>query len=171
MHSFCIDNSGYSRSFALRVDRDFEMVAEASDGVKKPIQLAQHTQSAVILLRTAGLNGHEVARQILSVLRKTKVLFVVNRSDIDIVTAALQNGPAAMCTTSRPAHVSEKSLRDSKTACTLADVEAVTVIFTSATVVTESLRSMLPSLARTSGNGAHGRLTLRGCGAEANQQR
>ena len=78
MHSFCIDNSGYSRSFALRVDRDFEMVAEASDGVKKPIQLAQHTQSAVILLRTAGLNGHEVARQILSVLRKTKVLFVVN---------------------------------------------------------------------------------------------
>jgi PleD family two-component response regulator len=74
-----VDESEYWRkfvSFALRVDGNFEIVAEASDGVRA-IELAQRMQPTVVLMdiELPRLDGLEAARQILGVLPKTRVLF------------------------------------------------------------------------------------------------
>jgi DNA-binding NarL/FixJ family response regulator len=76
----------------LRSER-FEIVGEASDGVMA-VQLAEQMQPTVVLLDIGlpGLDGIKAGAGIRRVAPDTKILFVSQEFDPDIIRAALQLG-------------------------------------------------------------------------------
>jgi DNA-binding NarL/FixJ family response regulator len=88
------DVEGWRRlvSSILRTE-PFEIICEASDGLMA-IQLAERLQPTIVLL-DIGLpraNGISVGREIRKLAPQTKVVFVSQESDHDIVSAALKLG-------------------------------------------------------------------------------
>lgn len=82
-----------SVSSMLRVEPSFEVVFEASDGLKA-VQAAEKLQPAVVLLDIGlpGLNGIEAGGWIHRVAPSAKIVFVTMERDPDIVEAARKLG-------------------------------------------------------------------------------
>lgn len=80
------------RSF-LSEQPGFKVVAEASDG-REAVQRAEEMQPDLILLDIGlpRLSGIDAARIIRQVARPTKILFVSENRDLDIIRAALSAG-------------------------------------------------------------------------------
>ncbi|HVN20415.1 MAG TPA: response regulator transcription factor [Dongiaceae bacterium] len=90
------DDSGEWRDFIvylLAKDCRFEIVAQARHGLEA-IDLAKQLQPSLVLLdiRMPGVNGLEVARQILAMESSARIIFVTGEADCDIVSAALDLG-------------------------------------------------------------------------------
>jgi len=79
---------------------ELQIVGEDTDGLQA-LQRADELQPDLILLdiRLPSLNGIEVARQILKLSPKSKILFVSQESSTDVVREAL--GTGHMATSSR----------------------------------------------------------------------
>ena len=77
----------------LRVQPQLCIVAEVADGLNA-VQKAQELQPDLILLDIGlpNLNGFEAAKRIHRVAPKSRILFLSQNSDKDIVQATLSNG-------------------------------------------------------------------------------
>lgn len=77
----------------LQQNTKLQVVAESADG-RTAVQLAQKVQPDLILLGIAlpGLNGLEAARQILSFLPDTRIIFITIHADRQFVANAIQVG-------------------------------------------------------------------------------
>jgi len=72
---------------------EFKIIAQAADGLEA-IQKAEELQPDLILLDIGlpGLNGIAAAQQIGKLSPKSKILFLTQETDADIVNAALRTG-------------------------------------------------------------------------------
>ena len=77
----------------LRARPELRVVAEAADGLKA-VQKAQELKPDLILLDIGlpNLNGLEAANRICQVAPGTKIIFVTQYSDKDVLRAAQSNG-------------------------------------------------------------------------------
>lgn len=77
----------------LQERSDLYVVGEASNGLEA-VEKAKELQPDLIFLDIGlpSLNGIEAARRILRLLPKTKILFVSQENDANLVAAALRNG-------------------------------------------------------------------------------
>ena len=77
----------------LQKQPGLQIVGEASDGLEA-VQRARELQPDLILLDLGlpGINGIEVARRILELSPKTKILFATEESSPDVAEAALGTG-------------------------------------------------------------------------------
>ena len=77
----------------LQTRPELRVVAEAADGLEA-VQKAKRLQPDLILLDIGlpNLNGLEAAKRIRQLAPGTKIIFVTQRSDRDMVQAALSNG-------------------------------------------------------------------------------
>ena len=87
------------RKFVLSVlqrETGYEIVGEADDGLKA-IQLAEQLRPCVVVLDVSlpGLNGVEACRWIGKVTPATKIVFLSEHWDREIVKGALNAGAAA----------------------------------------------------------------------------
>ena len=80
-------------SSMLRAEPSFEVVCEVSDGLQA-VQMAETLKPNIILLDIGlpGLDGIKAGELILKLAPETKIIFVSQESDADIVRAALQLG-------------------------------------------------------------------------------
>jgi DNA-binding NarL/FixJ family response regulator len=71
----------------------FRVIGEASDGLE-PVQKTEGLQPDLVLLDVGmpALNGIEAAYRILRVVQATKILFLSQQNDADIVAQALSMG-------------------------------------------------------------------------------
>jgi DNA-binding NarL/FixJ family response regulator len=78
---------------ALRVRPEWQVIAEASDGLET-IQKAEDLNPDIVLLDIGlpKMNGIEVARRIRECCPSCKIIFLSQNKDIDIVRAALDTG-------------------------------------------------------------------------------
>ena len=73
----------------------FHVVAEASDGLEAVAKAAELQPDLVLLdIQMPNLNGLEAAAQIRSVAPKSRILFVSQNTDPDIVQAGMSDGVA-----------------------------------------------------------------------------
>jgi DNA-binding NarL/FixJ family response regulator len=91
-----VDDTPYWRKFLLfllRADPQFEIVGESSDGLKA-IEMAEQLRPAVVLMDVGlpGLDGLESAKRIRLLLPETKIVFVSQETDPDIIAKALRLG-------------------------------------------------------------------------------
>jgi DNA-binding NarL/FixJ family response regulator len=91
-----VDGAYYWRKFVafmLRVEPDFQIVCEAADGFRA-VQLARQMQPTVALLDIGlpGLCGLETGKQIRLLSPATKIVYVSQEEDTDVVGAALEMG-------------------------------------------------------------------------------
>jgi DNA-binding NarL/FixJ family response regulator len=72
---------------------DFEIVGEVSDGLEA-VQKAQELNPDLILLDIGlpTLNGIEAARQMSKLAPESKIIFLTQENDSDVMQAALSNG-------------------------------------------------------------------------------
>ena len=87
------------RKFVLSVlkqESGFDIVGEAEDGLKA-IQLAEKLKPCVVVLDVSlpGINGVEACRWIGKVTPDTRIVFLSEHSDREIVKAALNAGAVA----------------------------------------------------------------------------
>jgi DNA-binding NarL/FixJ family response regulator len=77
----------------LRARRDWQVIAEAVDGLEA-VQKAQDLRPDIILLDIAlpNLNGIEAARRIRQLSPDSKIIFLSQNNDVDIVREALSTG-------------------------------------------------------------------------------
>jgi DNA-binding NarL/FixJ family response regulator len=82
-------------SFILRIDPAMEIVSEASDGTHA-VQEAKNHQPTIVLLDIGlpGANGIEAGRRILKEAPNSKVIYVSQESDLEVVQEALAMGAA-----------------------------------------------------------------------------
>jgi DNA-binding NarL/FixJ family response regulator len=80
-------------SSMLRAEPSFEVVCEVSDGLQA-VQIAETLKPNIILLDIGlpGLDGIKAGELILKLAPETKIIFVSQEFDADIVRAALQLG-------------------------------------------------------------------------------
>jgi DNA-binding NarL/FixJ family response regulator len=80
-------------SMLLRARRDWQVIAEAVDGLEA-VQKAQDLRPDIILLDIAlpNLNGIEAARRIRQLSPDSKIIFLSQNNDVDIVREALSTG-------------------------------------------------------------------------------
>jgi DNA-binding NarL/FixJ family response regulator len=80
-------------SSMLRAEPSFEVVFEASDGLQA-VQAAQDLQPTIVLLDIGlpGLNGIQAGEWIRTVAPDTKIVFLSQETDADIVRATLELG-------------------------------------------------------------------------------
>jgi DNA-binding NarL/FixJ family response regulator len=82
-------------SFILRIDPAFVIVSEVSDGTHAVQQAKAHQPTIVLLdIGLPGICGIEAGRQILKHAPNSKVIFVSQESDIEVVAEALDVGAA-----------------------------------------------------------------------------
>lgn len=91
-----VDDIPYWRKFLLlllRADPGLEVVGESSDGLKA-IEIAERLRPTVVLMDVGlpGLNGLESAKRIRMLLPGTKIIFVTQETDPDIIATALKLG-------------------------------------------------------------------------------
>ena len=91
-----VDDAEYWRKFVafmLRIEPDFQIVCEAADGLKA-VHLARQLQPNVALLDIGlpGLCGLEAGKQIRLLSPATKIVYVSQENDTDVVGAALEAG-------------------------------------------------------------------------------
>ncbi|MGB7728434.1 MAG: response regulator transcription factor [Candidatus Acidiferrum sp.] len=74
----------------LQARREWEVISEASDGLEA-VQIAQNLKPDIILLDIGlpKLNGIEAAKRIRQVSPNSKIIFLSQNNDLDIVRAAL----------------------------------------------------------------------------------
>jgi DNA-binding NarL/FixJ family response regulator len=72
---------------------DLQVIGEVSDGVEA-VQKAEELKPDLILLDIGlpSMNGIEVARQMSKLVPESKVIFLTQENDSDVVRAALSNG-------------------------------------------------------------------------------
>jgi DNA-binding NarL/FixJ family response regulator len=77
----------------LQSRREFQIIGEAVDGVQA-VQAAEELQPDLVLIDIGmpKLNGIEAAHQISRLVSETKILFVSQENDPDVVAEALSNG-------------------------------------------------------------------------------
>lgn len=77
----------------LQSRREFQIIGEAADGVQA-VQAAEELQPDLVLIDIGmpKLNGIEAAHQISRLVSETKILFVSQENDPDVVAEALSNG-------------------------------------------------------------------------------
>ncbi len=77
----------------LQVRPELQVIGEATDGAEA-VQMAENLRPDLLLLDISlpKLNGIEAARQIRQLSPNSKVLFVSQNNDPDIVQAALETG-------------------------------------------------------------------------------
>ena len=93
-----VDDAEYWRrfiSFILRIDPAMEIVSEASNGTQA-LQEAKNHQPTIVLLDIGlpGINGIEAGRRILREAPNSKIIYVSQESDIEVVQEALAVGAA-----------------------------------------------------------------------------
>lgn len=94
-----VDDAAHWRKFVdfiLRIDPELEIVSDASTG-DEAVKKAADLQPNVVLLdiHLPGMSGLEAGRRILSHDPNTKVVFVSQEADAEIVYEALRLGAAA----------------------------------------------------------------------------
>ena len=94
-----VDDAAHWRKFVnfiLRIDPGLEIIAEADSGYEA-LKKAEQLQPAVVLLDIGlpEMSGIEVCRRMLSRNPETRVVFVTQETDADIVYEALRTGAAA----------------------------------------------------------------------------
>lgn len=94
-----VDDAAHWRKFVdfiLRIAPELEIVAEAASG-RDALEKAAYLQPSVVLLDIVlpGMNGIEVCRRMLLRDPETRVIFVTQETDVDIVHEALKIGAAA----------------------------------------------------------------------------
>jgi DNA-binding NarL/FixJ family response regulator len=82
-------------AFMIRIDPTLEVICEASNG-PDAVAAAREVQPAIVLLDIGlpGICGIEAGRRILEHAPNSKVIFVSQQSDVDIVQEALSIGAA-----------------------------------------------------------------------------
>jgi DNA-binding NarL/FixJ family response regulator len=89
------DDFGMFRRFlrAKLLENGFQIVGEAEDGLKAVAKVAEFQPDLVLLdISMPRLNGIQAAAQIRSIAPKSKVLFVSQCTDPDVIQAALWDG-------------------------------------------------------------------------------
>jgi len=94
-----VDDAAHWRKFVdfiLRIDPELEIIAEAGSG-HEALTKAEQLEPEVVLLDIGlpGMSGIEVCRQMLGRHPETRVVFVTQETDADIVYEALRTGAAA----------------------------------------------------------------------------
>ena len=94
-----VDDAAHWRKFVnfiLRIDPGLEIIAEADSGYEA-LKKAEQLEPAVVLLDIGlpEMSGIEVCRRMLSRNPETRVVFVTQETDADIVYEALRTGAAA----------------------------------------------------------------------------
>jgi len=87
------------------VGNGFHIVAEASDGLEAVTRAAELQPDLVLLdIQMPNLNGLEAAAQIRSVAPKSRLLFVSQNTDPDIVQSVMSDGAAGYLCKSKINH-------------------------------------------------------------------
>jgi DNA-binding NarL/FixJ family response regulator len=82
-------------SFILRIDPAMTIVSEASDGTQAVQEAKQHQPTIVLLdIGLPGINGIEAGWRILREAPNSKIIYVSQESDIEVVQEALAVGAA-----------------------------------------------------------------------------
>jgi len=94
-----VDDAAHWRKFVdfiLRIDPELEIVAEADSG-HEALKKAEQLEPEVVLLDIGlpGMSGIEVCRRMLSRNPETRVVFVTQETDFDMVCEALRIGATA----------------------------------------------------------------------------
>jgi DNA-binding NarL/FixJ family response regulator len=80
-------------SFILRIDPALGIVSEASDGTQAVQEAKKHQPTIVLLdIGLPGINGIEAGRRILREAPSSKIIYVSQESDIEVVEEALAVG-------------------------------------------------------------------------------
>lgn len=94
-----VDDAAHWRKFVnfiLRIDPELEIVSDVSTGDEAVKQAADLKPNVVLLdINLPGMSGLEAGRRILSHDPNTKVVFVSQERDVDIVHEALRIGGSA----------------------------------------------------------------------------
>jgi DNA-binding NarL/FixJ family response regulator len=88
-----ISNIGAEKLFAIQVRSEWQVIAEAADG-PEAIQKTEELKPDLIVLDIGlpKLNGIEAARQMRQLSPSSKIVFLSQNHDLDVVRAALSTG-------------------------------------------------------------------------------
>ena len=94
-----VDDAAHWRKFVdfiLRIDPELEIVAEAASG-HEALRKAEQLEPEIVLLDISlpGMSGIEVCRHMLRQNPGTRIIFVTQETDVDIVYEALRIGATA----------------------------------------------------------------------------
>ena len=85
--------------------KEFHVVAEASDGQEAVTKVAELQPDLVLLdIAMPNLNGLEAAVQIRFVAPKTRILFISQTTDPDVVQSVMRDGAAGYVCKSKSSH-------------------------------------------------------------------
>ena|SRR5262245_7204270 len=100
------DFAGFRRFVRLKLQGNgFHIVAEASDGLEAVAKAAELRPDLVLLdIQMPNMNGLEAAAQIRSVAPESRILFVSQNTDPDIVHSVMGDGAAGYLSKSKINH-------------------------------------------------------------------
>src|SRR5262245_59932792 len=100
------DFAEFRRFVRSKLQRNgFQIMAEASDGLEAVTKTAELKPDLVLLdIQMPNLNGLEAAAQIRSIAPKSKILFMSQNTDPDVIQSAMGDGASGYLAKSKLNH-------------------------------------------------------------------